>query len=245
MKITKLVILFNKEKIILGLLVALILIQSSTYVAPEISTFFRIFSIAIIINILLSLVASYLLYDRSDLYRPEKLFKDLSFRDADKVIFLHASFDPISRVLDKMIDPDHLKIYNLYGNRHEDEKSVNVSNRIFPPHPKQVNIDPTQIPDESNSVDYILAITSAHEILTQERRTHFFQEANRILKNDGTLILCEQMQNWINLIFFNIGAFHFVKLDSWQHSIREAGLKIVKKERLTIWGTMLYIQKSK
>ena len=105
------------------------------------------------------------------------------------MIFLHASFDPISRKLETLIKPQNLKIYNLYGNRHEDEKSIEISNRVFPPHPNQVNVDPTRMKDESNSVDYIFAITSAHEILTQEKRVKFFKEAKRILKDDGTLIL--------------------------------------------------------
>ena len=139
--------------------------------------------------------------------------------------------------------PQNLKIYNLYGNRHEDEKSIEISNRVFPPHPNQVNVDPTRMKDESNSVDYIFAITSAHEILTQEKRVKFFKEAKRILKDDGTLILCEQMRDLINFIFFNIGAFHFVSLKNWEEAISESGLKIRKQEKLTNWGTVMYINK--
>ena len=243
MKITKLVVLFNKDKIILGIVVSIVAFLIALYASPILSRLLLAIGVLILINIAMSLFASYKLYDKSNLYKPDKLFSEIKFNEDDKVIFLHASFDPISRQLEKMIKPEHLKIYNLYGNRHEDEKSIEISNRVFPPHPDQVSVDPTNMKDESNSVDYILAITSAHEILTQEERVQFFKKAKRILKDDGTLILCEQMRNVINFIFFNIGAFHFVTLKNWEDAISKSGLTISKKEKLTSWGTMMYIRK--
>ncbi len=243
MEITKLVILFNKDKILLGITVAIIGFIASVFVFPLFSFFLMTLSVLIIINILLSLFASYKLYDKSDLYQPEKLFSNFNFNKSDKAIFLHASFDPISRKLEKMFGPNNLKIYNLYGSRHEDEKSIEVSNRLFPPHPDQQNVNPTNLNDESDSIDYIFAITSAHEILSQEKRIKFFKESKRVLKENGTLILCEQMRDITNFIFFNIGTFHFVSLKNWESAITEAGMRIVKKDKLTIWGTVLHIEK--
>lgn len=207
MQITKLVILFNRDKILLGIVIAILAFLVSNFVGPILGKILVTVGILILINILLSLFASYKLYDQSDLFRPEMLFREIDFKEEDQVIFLHASFDSISRKLEKMVNPQNLKIYNLYGNRHEDEKSIQVSNRLFPPHPDQINVDPTNLEDKSHSVDYILSITSAHEILTQEKRVKFFKESKRILKDGGTLILCEQMRNMNNFIFFNIGAF--------------------------------------
>lgn len=243
MKITKLVVLFNKDKIILGITVSTIAFVIALFVSPVFSKILVALSFLILINIALSLFASYQLYDQSNLYKPEKLLERIQFSKNDKGILLHASFDPISRKLENLIEPENLKIYNLYSNRHEDEKSIEISNKVFPPHPNQISVDPTQLEDESNSIDYIFAITSAHEILTQDKRVKFFREANRILKDDGTLILCEQMRNLINFVFFNIGAFHFVTLKDWEEAINESGMKITKKEKLTNWGTVMYIEK--
>lgn len=243
MKITKLVILFNKDKIIFGIVVSIIAFVTALFVPPFFSKLLVLISILILLNILLSLFASYKLYDQSNLYEPEKLFEGIQFKKSDKGILLHASFDPISRKLETLIEPENLKIYNLYGNRHEDEKSIEISNKAFPPHPNQVNVDPTNFKDKSKSIDYIFAITSAHEILTQEKRVKFFKEAKRIMKDDGTLILSEQMRNFINFLFFNIGAFHFVTLKDWEEAINESGMKITKKEKLTNWGTIMYIEK--
>lgn len=243
MEITKLVLLFNKDKIILGVVASILGFTISGLVGQPMSYLLIVVSGLILVNIMLALFASYKLYDQSNLYKPEKLFSKIKFNDEDQVIFLHASFDPISRNLEKLIPPTNLRIYNLYGNRHEDEKSIEVSNRVFPPHPKQVDVDPTKLTDDSKSIDYVLAITSAHEILTQDRRVQFFKEAKRVLKDDGTLILCEQMRNWINFLFFNIGAFHFVSFKNWEDAINASGMRITKEEKLTRWGTILYIQK--
>lgn len=241
MQITQLVVLFNKDKIIAGVLLSVLL--SALYFAFDYawSWVLLVLAAVVICNILLALYASYQLYDRSDLYRPKKLLKDMAITDVDKVIMLHASFDPISSKLEELMGPDKLKIYNLYGNRHEDEASVKISNRVFPPNPRQVIVDPKQLPDKDNSIDYILAITAAHEILRQEDRIAFFKEAKRVLKSGGRLILCEQMRNTINFIFFNIGAFHFVKGNDWQVAIDKAGLTVIRKEQLTAWAEVWHI----
>lgn len=243
MKITKLVVLFNKDKIILGVVMAVLGFGIASFVSSNWSIVFVVISSLLILNILLALYASYKLYDQSNLYKPEKLFENIQFKESDKAIFLHASFDPISKKLENLIKPENLKIYNLYGSRHEDEKSIEISNRVFPPHPDQVNVDPTKLKDDSKSMDYIFAITSAHEILSQEKRIEFFKEAARVLKDDGTLVLCEQMRNTINFVFFNIGAFHFVRFKDWAEAIKTSGLKIQKHEKLTNWGSVLYIVK--
>jgi len=243
MTITRLVIQFNKDKIFLGLILSIILITLSIYTAFWFSKFLFIFGLLILTNIILAIFASYQLYDKSNLYKPKELLQSLIIKKTDKAIFLHASFDPVSSKLEQMFKIGNLKIYNLYGNRHEDEKSIKISNKLFPPNPKQQVINPTNLPDNSNSIDYILAITSLHEILSQEKRIHFFKEANRILKDDGTLIICEQLKNWINFIFFNIGVFHFVSFNQWKDAIEKSNLKIEKVEKITPWGTMIFVKK--
>jgi len=244
LKITKLVILFNKEKIALGLVGALSLFLIADSFGQQWSIICVLLGTLILINIFFALFASYLLYDKSSLYVPTKLLKDFEFKKDDRVMLLHASFDPVSPQLEAMFG-SNLSVYNLYGNRHEHESAVKLSERMFPPHKKEVKIDPTKIPDKDGTFDYIMALTSAHEILAQEDRVKFFKEANRVLKKDGTIVLCEQMRNLINFIFFNIGAFHFVPLTNWKSAIRMADLEITKSEAITIWGTKLYIKKSK
>jgi hypothetical protein len=69
MKITKLVVLFNYQKIVLGFIVSILLCALSFWInSTPVILILRILSALIIINIFASLLASYILYDHSDLY---------------------------------------------------------------------------------------------------------------------------------------------------------------------------------
>ncbi len=242
MKITKLVILFNKDKIIAGLGVSVILLITSFFISKPFSQLLMIFSCLILINIVAAIIASYILYDRSKLYKPKELFKDLEIKEEDRAILLHASFDPVSNEIEKMFKVNNLNVYNIYGNRHEHESAIKISEKYFPPNKRDIKIDPTQFPDKENTYEYLFAITSIHEILTHSERVQFFKEAKRILKTDGILIVCEQMRDVINLLFFNFGFLHFVSMNNWKKAINEAGMKIESEEELTPFAKVLYVK---
>ena len=92
MKITKLVILFNKDKILIGTEVSIISFIVSMIVSKPLSILLIILSGIIMLNIFAAIIASYILYDKSELYNPKKLFKDIKFHKEDKAILLHARF---------------------------------------------------------------------------------------------------------------------------------------------------------
>ena len=74
MKITRLVILFNYKKILIGIIISLFSYWFSKFLINQIAAkIFYILSVLIILNIILSIIASYILYDKSDLYKLEKL----------------------------------------------------------------------------------------------------------------------------------------------------------------------------
>lgn len=237
MKITKLVILFNKEKIILGIGVSIISILISFFVSTLFSQILIILSVLILINIIAAIIASYILYDKSELYKPRKLFRNIKFNEDDKAMLLHASFDPVSRELEKMFKVGHFKVYNIYGNRHEHESVIKISECSFPPNENDIKVNPTQFPDDNDTYDYLFAITSIHEILTHKERVQFFKEAKRILKTDGTLIVCEQMRSTVNFLFFNFGFLHFVSMRNW-----EKAMNIETKKSLTLFSKVLYVK---
>lgn len=243
MKITKLVILFNKNKILIGLGISIVSILISFLVSEPLSLPLLLVSVLIIINIFAAIIASYIPYDKSELFYPEKLFKNINFTKKDRAILLHASFDPVSNKLEKLFEEGNLTVYNIYGNRHEEETAIKISERYFPPNEKEIKIDPTNFPEENDSYNYLFAITSIHEIITHEKRVQFFKEAKRILKNDGTLIVCEQMRSWVNFLCFNFGVLHFVSMKNWILAITEAGMKIDSKKSLTPFAKVLYIKK--
>lgn len=243
MKITKLVILFNYQKIVLGLIVAIILFILSFCISSEFFIFlFRFFGILIILNIIASLVASYILYDNSDLYELNNLKGVVDWNKTKNAILVHASFDPLSKSLEEKYPNLNLTVCDIFENRHEQEKGIETSKKIFPPNPKEIKINPSQLPFENQSQDVILAVTALHEILDHNQRVLFFKEAKRVLKDGGLIIVSEQFRDFTNFVFFNIGAFHFLSKKQWKKAISEAGLMILKNKKITPFANMLILK---
>lgn len=244
MKITKLVILFNYKKILLGILVSIILFFISYKInSPIFSISLKVIGVLILLNILASILASYILYDKSDLYEVNNLKGIVNFDKIENTVLIHASFDPLSKIIEAKYPHLNLTVCDIYGNRHEHESGIKVSKKVFPPNPKEIKIHPNKLPFDDNSQDVILAITAIHEILNHKDRVLFFKEAKRVLKNDGSIILSEQFRDTINFIFFNIGAFHFLSQKQWKKAIHEARLNIIKNIKITPFANMLTIKK--
>lgn len=138
----------------------------------------------------------------------------------------------------------NLTVCDIFGNRHEQEKGIETSKKIFPPNPKEIKIKPHQLPFEDRSQNVILAITALHEILDHDQRVLFFKEAKRVLKDDGLIVISEQFRDFTNFVFFNIGAFHFLSKKQWQNAILEAGLEIAENKKITPFANMLIVKKS-
>lgn len=244
MKITKLVILFNYQKILLGITVSIVLFGLSFWInSVPIILILRVLSGLIILNIFASLLASYILYDNSDLYELNNLKGIVDWNKIKNVILVHASFDPLSKSLEEKYPNLNLTVCDIFGNRHEQEKGIKTSKKIFPPNPKEIKIKPHQLPFEDRSQDVILAITALHEILDHDQRVLFFKEAKRVLKDDGLIIVSEQFRDFTNFVFFNIGAFHFLSKKQWKKAISEAGLEIVDNKKITPFANMLIVRK--
>lgn len=244
MKITKLVILFNYQKIVFGFIVSVLLFGLSFWInSDSFILVLRILSGLIILNIVASLLASYVLYDNSDLYELNNLKEIIDWNKTENAILVHASFDPLSKRLEEKYPNLNLTVCDIFGNRHEQEKGIKTSKKVFPPNPKEIKIKPNTLPFEDRSQDVILAITALHEILDHNQRVLFFKETKRILKDDGLIIVSEQFRDLTNFIFFNIGAFHFLSQKQWKKAIFEAGLKIIENKKITTFANMLVIRK--
>lgn len=244
MKITKLVILFNYQKILLGFIISVLLFGLSFLInSALIILIVRILSGLIILNIFASLVASYILYDNSDLYELKNLKDTIDWKKTENAILVHASFDPLSKVLEEKYPQMNLSVCDIFGNRHEQEKGIETSKKIFPPNPKEIKIKSNQLPFDDRSQDVILAVTALHEILEHDQRVLFFKEAKRVLKDDGIIVVSEQFRDFTNFVFFNIGAFHFLSKKQWQKAIFSADLNIIENKKITLFANMLTVKK--
>ena len=90
MKITKLVILFNYKKILLGIVISIVLFVLSFLIdSAIIKTLFNIIGGLILLNIIATIVASYLLYDKSDLYEVNKLNEIVDFNNIENAVLIN------------------------------------------------------------------------------------------------------------------------------------------------------------
>lgn len=245
MKITQLVIFFNYKKILLGIVVSLLLFILSFQLH---STLFilllRGLGCVVLLNIAASLIASYVLYDQSDLYELNGLENNIDWNAVENAILIHASFDPLSRRLEERYPHLNITVCDIYGNRHEHESGIEVSKKMFPPNPNEIRISPDKLPFDDNSQDVIFAVTALHEILDHQKRVLFFKEAERVLKKGGVIIISEQFRDITNFIFFNIGAFHFLSWKQWKSSIAPSGLNIIGNKKITPFANMLIVEKN-
>jgi hypothetical protein len=243
MKITKLVILFNYGKLLSGIFFSFLLIFISYQINSDFMTLLlRIFGILILSNILASIIAAYILYDKSELYELSLLERALDFRKINNIVLIHASFDPLSKIIEEKYYSKNITVCDIYGNRHEHEKGIKFSKKVFPPNPNEIKISTNKLPFENNSQDVILAITAIHEVLSHKERVEFFKESKRILNDNGCIIVSEQFRNLTNFLFFSFGAFHFLSEKQWKKAINEAGLEIVEIKKITIFANMIIIK---
>ncbi|WP_172625669.1 class I SAM-dependent methyltransferase [Chryseobacterium panacisoli] len=163
----------------------------------------RVLGSLIILNIIASFIASYILYDNSDLYELKGLNEFLDWEKIENAVVIHASFDPLSGKLEKKYPNINFTVCDIYGNRHEHESGIEVSKKMFPPNPKEIRISPDSLPFESESQDMILAVTALHEILDHHKRVLFFKEAKRILKKGGGLSYLSSL-GMLPILFFLI-----------------------------------------
>ena len=121
MKITKLVILFNYQKILLGICIAVFLLIASTQTNSTIfSPLLKIVSVLILINIMASILASCILYDKSDLYTLNNLRGILDF---EKINLSYSKKKKKRQIITDRIEPETTviiksKIYKSSGEKY-------------------------------------------------------------------------------------------------------------------------------
>ncbi|MCB0639032.1 MAG: methyltransferase domain-containing protein [Lewinella sp.] len=243
MKVTKLVVLFKYRKILLGLLVAAACAGLAWWApAPFLTTLLLILAGLVFLSIFLAIGAAFWLYDHANLYEAA-ILPSVIMEGVSDAILLHASFDPLSRNLEAAWPGMKLRVFDLYGNRHEHDPGIKVSKRIFLPHPAEIQVNPTQLPLPDSSQDVLIGVTALHEIQPREDRVLFFKEAKRVLRPGGRLVMIEQMRNGVNFLCFNIGAFHFLRRKDWEETIAAGGLTIIDTEKITPFAERLILGK--
>jgi len=180
-----------------------------------------------------SIVAAYLVYDASDLYKlawwPGRCLR----REPADAILVHAGFDPASSVLQTKYPQMRLRILDFFAAGTTTEPSIQRAHRLMPPTAREERIAANAWPVDNASQDVVFALSAAHELRRPEERVAFFREARRVLRTGGRVIVIEQLRNVVNFACFGVAAFHFLSRRTWLQAFDAAGLAVVDEFRIT------------
>lgn len=187
-----------------------------------------------------SLVVSWYVYDRSDLYQLPWL-NNLEGR----VLVLNAGFDEITDTLrQRFIDAD-FQICDFYNADKHTELSIQRARKAYPPDPSTISVDTSEhLPFDEHYFDNAIAMLSLHEIRSATERVAFLSELHRTLKPSGKLYITEHLRNMPNFIAYNIGFLHFHSKKSWAASFFQSNFTLLKTIKTTPFITTFILQKN-
>lgn len=191
-------------------------------------------------SILVSLVASNYIYDRSDLYQMT-WFDDTG---PCRILIVNAGFDETSHIIRTKAPNSCLTICDFYDPRKHTEVSIKRARKAFPPDPRTINVETEKLPFGNSSFDFIFLTLSAHEIRDARERAVFFREINRVANSDCRIYVTEHLRDLFNFAAYTIGFFHFFSRRQWLNSFVAANLKIIKEQKTTPFITTFVLGKN-
>lgn len=194
----------------------------------------------ILATILVSLIVSWYVYDRSDLYRLTWL-PDLP--EGAALVNIHAGFDETSALLDARYPTASLKVFDFYDPALHTEISIKRARKAYAAFPGTRAISTDALPLADASTDVIFLLLAAHEIRNDAERANFFALLRKSLKPGGRIIVTEHLRDRANFLAYTIGAFHFLPRDAWSRTFSEAGFTRIEEKKLTPFLTTITLSK--
>lgn len=191
-----------------------------------------IFTSIIYVSILItciSLIVSFYVYDLSGLYNLKWLPDS---NENLEIVNIHAGFDETSELLKSKYSNSNLKVLDFYNPKKHTEISIKRARKAYPAYPNTITTTTFNLPIQTNSIDKIFIIFSAHEIRDNKERVIFFEELNRILKPNGEIYVTEHLRDFSNFLAYNIGFVHFLNRQSWLNVFLDSNLTIKNEQKL-------------
>lgn len=214
----------------LGSFIAILILACLNLWLPEsISWILILFISGIVGTSLVSILATFYIYDVSSLYH----FDWVQELESDQVVVnINAGFDETSSIVKKKLGAAQLIVLDFYDKKLHTEVSIERARKAYPPYPNTKKVATKDIPLLDNSVDVIIAFMSAHEIRNSVERIAFLTELKRVLKLKGELIIVEHIRDLPNFLAYNIGFLHFYSRDTWLSNFNTTGWA-VSEEKIT------------
>ena len=198
--------------------------------------------IGIITSTFISLLVSYYVYDRSDLYDFHWL-RQFHKWDTPNIVNIHAGFDETSAILRRTFPESRLLVFDFYDPLKHTEVSIERARKAYPPFEETVKITTSKLPIASNSMDIIFNIFALHEVRNRKERIDFLKQQVATLENDGRVVVVEHLRDLPNFLAYNIGFIHFFSQREWLNNFLRAGLDIERKFKRTPFITVFILKK--
>jgi len=235
------IIHFNWHFFIIAVSFIAVLLYLTVYTTSIIKSALQVVSVLIFVSILVSLFVSYYVYDLSGFYK----FHWLENSDRKiSVLNINAGFDETSAILKNKYKNANFIALDFYDANKHTEISIKRARKKYAPYPNTVVIDSSNIKLESNSIDKIFVILSAHEIRNKEERIRFFSELKRVLKPKGQLVIIEHLRDLPNFVAYNVGAFHFYSKNIWLDTFKSSKLKLKSEIKNTPFISTFILEKN-
>jgi SAM-dependent methyltransferase len=184
---------------------------------------------------IVSVIASYFVYDHSDMYQLKWWPNRAVPSQSKDWVLVHAGFDPASRLIADRVPEKNLTILDFYDPKTTTEKSIQNARKLFPPLDGEQQIQVDRWPLSDGSQDMIFLISAAHEIRIHSERKAFFLEANRVLRPGGRVVVIEQLRDFPNFMAFGGAVFHFLSPRTWRNTFQDGNFKVIDEFRLSPW----------
>jgi SAM-dependent methyltransferase len=181
--------------------------------------------------LVMSLIVSHLVYDRSSLARGGWL----EGQRAVEVAILHAGLDEASGHAARLLPGARLRAFDIRI------PSLGVSPSLrrarayggLPLSAQVVSSERLPLPDAS--IDLALVVFAAHELRDDRIRIMLFRELARIVGPNGRILVVEHLRDVWNLLAYGPGFLHFLSRRTFMRTFAEAGLRLHRDDTYTPW----------
>ena len=233
------IIQFNRHFYIAASLVLTALVLLLPFL-PEPLRMYSIWGVVMAIcTMTVSLIVSYKVYDRSDLYK----LPWLSNLNGKSVLNINAGFDEVSEIVKNDYPDCKLTLFDFYDAKKHTEVSIKRARKAYPPPPETIQVTTDMLPAYDSTFDFVLAVLSAHEIRNENERIIFFKELNRVTKPNGQVVVTEHVRDVYNFMAYTLGFLHFHSKSTWSTTFARAGFIVQKELKTTPFITTFILEK--
>ncbi len=179
-----------------------------------------------------SLVASWIVYDRSRLMRWEWIRQALGF-EPDAWINIHAGLDESTPAVRALFSRARGRVFDIFDPGEMTEPSIARARRRARNDVAPEAADFRRLPVPTGTTDVALLLLSAHELRSDETRGALFAELRRVLGPGGRVVVAEHLRDWANFMAFGPGVLHFHSRRAWTRCFARARFAIQSEFSIT------------